>query len=137
MTDSDSAWSHGARHLNDILAAKCRESCSPTELNGVSKEHVVRPLADPAPVCSHARGPTGNLMVDSCSRSLRTGSLDSHSCAPANPIKRKRLRRGIFDRKAAKSVASSADRLSRSIGGRIEATVGASLFKERWVRVSF
>ena len=85
--------------MSDILAAKCRESCSRIELNGVSKEHVVRPLGDPAPVCSHARGPTGNLMVNSCSKSLRTGSLDSHSCAPANPIKRKRLRRGIFDKR--------------------------------------
>ena len=46
MTDSDSAWSHGARHLSDILAAKCREPRSPTELNGVSEEHGVRLSGD-------------------------------------------------------------------------------------------
>jgi hypothetical protein len=34
--------------LTGILAAKCRVSRRPAELNGVSDEHVVRPLDDPA-----------------------------------------------------------------------------------------
>ena len=112
--------------MSDILAAKCRELCSPIELNGVSKEHVVRPLGDPAPVCSHARGPTGNLMVDSCSKSLRTGSLDSHSCAPANPIKRKRLRRGIFDKRNRQG-------LSRGVPNCVGAVTTPHEAENRWL----
>ena len=55
----------------------------------------------------------GNLMVNSCSKSLRTTSLDSHSYAFANPVKRKRLRRGISDRETAKDLAMTAERVDQ------------------------
>jgi hypothetical protein len=55
----------------------------------------------------------GNLMVDSCRKSLRTTSLDSHSYAFANPVKRKRLRRGISDRETAKDLAMTAGRVDQ------------------------
>ena len=88
----DSAWSHGARHWTDILAAKCWELLRPAELNGASEEIVVRPSVDPAPLSDiRKRAAVTDLIV--CSVQLVL--LCTHQ--PDQALKR--LRRGISDKR--------------------------------------